>query len=661
MPKTPIQRREKTLNPNDPKVTPRELVNFIRLRAAPGESSGYNLNTPIAELRSVADSLCKPRFGEGPLQTEQQVTAPSKPRLKLVLRREGNNGDGIPATIPANASQTVGGGDPGPISSPLTSVDGDEGTRANKCGEKKGPISFIATAPRGRALECNKKEQMVSSRGNGPARRKKVKSAATSGRSNFEQLETVASSSKNASNKRCLEEVSSEMAATAGRDIPKRTRLSPKPIDTVHIAPLISPTGIELSPEDLPGQGPMIWFEPDQPLESSSPGMTSSWTPLTPTFRNISTPTNEPVYEAVNRFVEAELEEIESLRLKNCFPVDETLSQTVAQVMKTLEIGLLNSEFQTKKIFNGLWADKFTHQCDECWDQPASGIDLCDTQGVDGFFSERSICSREEPTDVFLEKLIERGLIVRPRPPPPASDAQADLQMGPAKLVTPSSSEKPGMVIGCLESILPVDPLIVLSPPLSTPAGGEYDHSQSDYGVAKHQIIGPTRASASKVAPNPDCKSGSSNASAHRLSLPPSRPPMDEVNAARDEINWDNIEDNQRTDPYKDFFEDVYKHAYEAYCNAKPSGRQNGPSSSATGIFKIHPPVSATFKPLSSALPMDLDIESSVQSASASFVPMDLGSNRSIGPESSALASFPSSDPDIKSGKVSNLNDHPWV
>ena len=174
-------------------------------------------HTLIANLTSSG-------FGEGPLQTEQQVTAPSKPRLKLVLRREGNNGDGIPATIPANASQTVGGGDPGPISSPLTSVDGDEGTRACHCA--------------------------------GPARRKKVKSAATSGRSNFEQLETVASSSKNASNKRCLEEVSSEMAATAGRDIPKRTRLSPKPIDTVHIAPLISPTGIELSPEDLPGQGP---------------------------------------------------------------------------------------------------------------------------------------------------------------------------------------------------------------------------------------------------------------------------------------------------------------------------------------------------------------------------------------------------------------------
>jgi hypothetical protein len=52
----------KPFDPYDPKLTPLRLVNFIKMRSLPGKSVGNcNVNTPIDELRALAQRYCDPR------------------------------------------------------------------------------------------------------------------------------------------------------------------------------------------------------------------------------------------------------------------------------------------------------------------------------------------------------------------------------------------------------------------------------------------------------------------------------------------------------------------------------------------------------------------------------------------------------------------------
>ncbi|EFP76981.2 uncharacterized protein PGTG_02442 [Puccinia graminis f. sp. tritici CRL 75-36-700-3] len=62
MPKPGTQRREKHLfNPYDPNKTKRDLVNFIKLRADPGELKGtIDANTPLDVLQTIAAKLAIP-------------------------------------------------------------------------------------------------------------------------------------------------------------------------------------------------------------------------------------------------------------------------------------------------------------------------------------------------------------------------------------------------------------------------------------------------------------------------------------------------------------------------------------------------------------------------------------------------------------------------
>ncbi|WAQ83748.1 hypothetical protein PtA15_4A196 [Puccinia triticina] len=663
MPKGSGQRPEKPpFNSNNPKATPRQLVNFINLRTAPGEESGFDVNTPRDVLQRAAARLCESRGTDdvGTSQMMQQGTAPLKPRLKLVLRREHPDEEG-PESIPASVRQTEGTNETGPISSPLSSVHEDEGTSPEK-----------------------EKGNMDLGRGNGAGNRKEVHFNETGRRSNVGRLDPVASTSNNrTSAKRRQMEDGLETAATgprrdspkrkklppkpigcvqfapvilsetaptaAGRNSPKRKKQPPKPIGRVQIAPLISPTGIESLEESLPSQEPMIWFEPDQPLESSSPGLTSSWVPLKPTPRRIPSPTNEKVPEAVDPFVEAELGEIESLRLKNNKPADDTLSQTVMQVMRTLQVGLLSSGWQN----------------------------LCDPQGVDESNSsnpdERDLVREDQPTHVFLDKLVQRGLIVRSAPP--QSD-QAGLRIRQVQLGPLSSIEKP-MAMGAIESSVPVDTLIIFSPPLSntTHAMEGNDHCQPEERVAQ-QMTSSTFASSNDVDSSLECESKLSETSTCRLSLPRSRPPVDKNNSDPNQMYPDNVEKNDSTIRNHDFAE-VYKYAYQAYRKVKPikcfgstraaevhetvttlapaEDSQNlieiGPQSSASAsiIPDLYGKLSVAPHSLASAdiMPMDLDRKFTVgpqSSASALFPPMDLDRTSSVAPHSPSPANFISGD-----------------
>jgi hypothetical protein len=62
MPKPRSPRREKHLfNPYDPNKTKRDLVNFIKLRADPGELKGtIDANTPLDVLQTMAAKLAIP-------------------------------------------------------------------------------------------------------------------------------------------------------------------------------------------------------------------------------------------------------------------------------------------------------------------------------------------------------------------------------------------------------------------------------------------------------------------------------------------------------------------------------------------------------------------------------------------------------------------------
>jgi hypothetical protein len=48
-------------NPYDADIKPRQLVNFIKMRAGPGELVGIcDVNTPLPELQALAMRFCEP-------------------------------------------------------------------------------------------------------------------------------------------------------------------------------------------------------------------------------------------------------------------------------------------------------------------------------------------------------------------------------------------------------------------------------------------------------------------------------------------------------------------------------------------------------------------------------------------------------------------------
>ncbi|KNE92916.1 hypothetical protein PSTG_13705 [Puccinia striiformis f. sp. tritici PST-78] len=95
MPKHPAGKRSinATFNPYDPEMSPRRLVNFIKMRAGPGGLVGIcDVITPLPMLQTLANKFCDPIAKRDQGLSQGQLDVPSSSRLKQVLRPRKKEG-----------------------------------------------------------------------------------------------------------------------------------------------------------------------------------------------------------------------------------------------------------------------------------------------------------------------------------------------------------------------------------------------------------------------------------------------------------------------------------------------------------------------------------------------------------------------------------------